>query len=224
MISAVSAPQGSSAGATTTAAAVAGGALDKSAFMKLLVAQMRHQDPLNPADGTAMAAQLAQFSSLEQLINIGDLLRTQGSDSSGLIAAMDRSSALSMIGKTAIVQDSGITVGDGATPWASATIDGTGGSLTLRVVDDAGKTMATQDVGSVTAGPQRVALDAITSGLPAGRYHVEFDLTSGDTVTHPPASVPVAVDGIGVRDGAIVITSGALAYLLSAVQSVTARP
>jgi flagellar basal-body rod modification protein FlgD len=46
-----------------------GGTMGKDAFLKLLVAQMKHQDPLNPMDGQQMAAQLAQFSSVEQLID-----------------------------------------------------------------------------------------------------------------------------------------------------------
>jgi flagellar basal-body rod modification protein FlgD len=221
-------PVGSSGNATSTPAgtatsAVAGGAMGKDAFMKLLVAQMRHQDPLKPSDGTAMAAQLAQFSSLEQLINIGDLLRTQGAEPTGLTAAIERSSALAMIGKTAVVEDNGITVGDNATPWASTTIEG-GGALSLRVVDSTGRTVATHQVGVVAAGTQRVALDTVTKDLPAGRYHVEFDLKSGATVSHPATAVPVTVDGIGLQNGAIVVTSDGRAYPLTAVQSVTARP
>jgi flagellar basal-body rod modification protein FlgD len=55
-------------------------------FLKLLVAQLRNQDPLNPADGTQFLTQLAQFSQLEQLINIRsgiDTLNTQISESPG---------------------------------------------------------------------------------------------------------------------------------------------
>jgi len=48
--------------------------LDKNAFLQLLVAQIRHQDPLNPADSTQFLAQLAQFSELEQMINISTQL------------------------------------------------------------------------------------------------------------------------------------------------------
>jgi len=40
-------------------------------FLQLLVAQLRNQDPLNPSDGTAFIAQLAQFQQLEQSINTG---------------------------------------------------------------------------------------------------------------------------------------------------------
>jgi flagellar hook assembly protein FlgD len=49
-------------------------ALGKDEFLKLLVAQMKNQDPLNPMDGQQMAAQLAQFSSVEQLVTANDTL------------------------------------------------------------------------------------------------------------------------------------------------------
>ena len=39
-------------------------------FMTLLVAQLKNQDPLEPQDGTAFVAQLAQFNSLDQLVGI----------------------------------------------------------------------------------------------------------------------------------------------------------
>jgi flagellar basal-body rod modification protein FlgD len=44
--------------------------IGKDDFLKLLVAQIKNQNPLNPADGVEFLSQLAQFSQLEQLINI----------------------------------------------------------------------------------------------------------------------------------------------------------
>jgi flagellar basal-body rod modification protein FlgD len=58
---------GSASSAITNAA---GGAMGKDEFVKLLITQMKNQDPMNPMDGKDLAAQLAQFSSVEQLINI----------------------------------------------------------------------------------------------------------------------------------------------------------
>ena len=52
----------------------AGGAMGKDEFVKLLVTQMKNQDPMNPLDGKDLAAQLAQFSSVEQLMNINTKL------------------------------------------------------------------------------------------------------------------------------------------------------
>jgi flagellar basal-body rod modification protein FlgD len=47
-------------------------ALGKDAFMKLLVNQIKNQDPLSPSDNTAYLSQLAQFSSLEQMQSLND--------------------------------------------------------------------------------------------------------------------------------------------------------
>ena len=48
--------------------------LGKDEFLQLLVAQLRHQDPLSPMEGAEFAAQLAQFSSVEQLVSANDTL------------------------------------------------------------------------------------------------------------------------------------------------------
>jgi flagellar basal-body rod modification protein FlgD len=42
----------------------------KDAFLQLLVAQVKNQDPLNPTDGVQFLSQLAQFTELEQLIGM----------------------------------------------------------------------------------------------------------------------------------------------------------
>jgi len=47
-----------------------GSSLDKDSFLKLLTAQMKYQDPMNPTDQTGQLAQLAQFSSLEAMTNL----------------------------------------------------------------------------------------------------------------------------------------------------------
>ncbi len=46
----------------------------ENTFLKLLVEQLKHQDPLAPQDGAQFVAQLAQFNSLEQLISINERL------------------------------------------------------------------------------------------------------------------------------------------------------
>ena len=69
--------------------------LGKDDFLSLLVAQLQHQDPLNPAEGTEFTAQLAQFSSLEQLSNINDNLENMEL----FQTSMTNSQAVSYIGK-----------------------------------------------------------------------------------------------------------------------------
>jgi flagellar basal-body rod modification protein FlgD len=81
----VSSAASKTAGATSTSA-------DKDMFLKLMVAQLKYQDPMNPADGTQFLAQTAQFTTVEKL----ESLATSMSD---MLASNRQASAGSMIGR-----------------------------------------------------------------------------------------------------------------------------
>lgn len=78
---------GYSAGNTPKASSK-GGSLGKDDFLHLMMAQMKNQDPLSPMDNTQMVAQMAQFTSVEQLVKISDQLSVMSQslgNNSGLI-------------------------------------------------------------------------------------------------------------------------------------------
>jgi flagellar basal-body rod modification protein FlgD len=79
--------------------------LDKNAFMKLLVSQLEHQDPLSPVANEDFVAQLATFSSLEQLegLNQNVVAMIALNQSNALLSQLTQSSAL--IGKDVTWQD-----------------------------------------------------------------------------------------------------------------------
>ncbi len=65
---------GASAASTTAASTAPGGALGKNAFLQLLVAQLKYQNPMQPVSNTQFVTQLAQFQMLSDLTAIrGDL-------------------------------------------------------------------------------------------------------------------------------------------------------
>ena len=66
-------------------------ALDKNAFLKILIAELSNQDPTQQKDSTAYVAQLAQFSSLEQMTNLN--------------GSVTFSNATTLVGKTVQVSD-----------------------------------------------------------------------------------------------------------------------
>jgi len=68
--------------------------LGQDAFLKLLVAQLRYQDPSNPADGTQFMAQTAQFTQVEKLGQIAEMMQAQQ-----LIGAS------ALVGRTVTYQD-----------------------------------------------------------------------------------------------------------------------
>lgn len=64
--------------------------LGKDDFLKLLVSQLKNQDPLNPMDGKDMAAQLAQFSSVEQLQQLNTTISAQAAKDSAMSDAITK--------------------------------------------------------------------------------------------------------------------------------------
>jgi flagellar basal-body rod modification protein FlgD len=104
---AFTATSGASATATTSttsnAAKTATKDLGKDAFLQLMTTQLRRQDPMNPVDDTAFLAQMAQFTTLEQITNLGDISAQQ-------LSAQATSQALALTGKTvSYVADDGTT-------------------------------------------------------------------------------------------------------------------
>lgn len=72
--------------------------LDKEAFLQLLVAQMKYQDPLEPTSNTEYIAQLATFSQLEELQNVG--------------SSMSQNQAANLVGKPVIMKTTSSTTGE----------------------------------------------------------------------------------------------------------------
>lgn len=91
---------------TSTKTESSGNSLGKDAFLQLLVTQMRYQDPLNPSSDTEFVAQLATFSQLEQLQNLG--------------TTMTNSQSFSLVGKDVIMK---AVDSNGSTTYYSGTVD-----------------------------------------------------------------------------------------------------
>jgi flagellar basal-body rod modification protein FlgD len=89
-ISSISSTNTATAAGSTGLAALPSQTLDQNAFLKLLVSQIQYQDPMNPKSDTDMAAQMAQFTSLQQ-----------ASESSASLAMLQASN---LIGSTVTVQ------------------------------------------------------------------------------------------------------------------------
>jgi len=81
------------------------GGLGKDDFLKLLAAQMRYQDPLSPISDYSFIAQLAQFSSLEQVSNLSDEMRYLRATMDAGQQRANALSALSLVGMRATVLD-----------------------------------------------------------------------------------------------------------------------
>jgi flagellar basal-body rod modification protein FlgD len=168
------------AAADRPALKAAGGTLGKDEFLKLLVAQLKNQDPMNPQNGQEMAAQLAQFSSLEQLTQIGQTLAGQGSYLDGVIASVQASGAQAMLGKTVLAATDQVVVRDGQDSAASVAVGGAGGAAKLRVYDSSGREVAARELGHLAPGQHDLDMDRLVPGLEAGQYTFTVEVAGAD--------------------------------------------
>jgi flagellar basal-body rod modification protein FlgD len=159
----------------------------KETFLTLLVAQLQHQDPLAPQDNAQFTAQLAQFTSLEQLQNMNTKLSTLTSAQT----TTNNLQAATLLGKEVQAQNDTVRVQKqgGVTPFTynlatdSATVQ-------IEVLDQSGSTVRIIQAGAQKAGSQNLAWngkDTQGKTLPEGAYH--FKVTAQDK-----AGKPVAVD------------------------------
>ena len=213
----------SALGATTstslTTAASGGQTMGKTEFLKLLVAQLQNQDPLNPQDPTEFTAQLAQYSSLEQQFTMNEQLAKMA-ESSGDV---QRLTALSLIGKQITAESSQIELAPstdaslaqrlGYTPGVldgqiGYRLDAAASSVKLNIFNDKNVLVSTVDAPASAAGDHFVNWDGKGfSGnlLPAGDYTVEVSASnpvSGKDAETITASAIVRGMVIGVELGA----------------------
>ena len=92
---------------TTETSNINTASLGKDDFLKLLIAQLQNQDPLNPADNTEFVAQLAQFSSLEQLTTMNASLEQSIEFNRTVTETINNSMMVNFMGKSVSAESSG---------------------------------------------------------------------------------------------------------------------
>ncbi len=153
---------------TTTAKS---GALGKNDFLKLLVTQLQNQDPLNPMDNTQFTAQLAQFSSLEELQNINSSIETLHLSQK----AIHNTQALALIGKSVVAPGDKITLSATGADTLYFNLESDAAEATVHIYDAAGNLAASKAQGALEAGRHAFAWDGtddIGTLLDQGTYSV----------------------------------------------------
>jgi flagellar basal-body rod modification protein FlgD len=175
--------------------------LDQDAFLSILVAQLTHQDPLNPMEDTDMTSQLAQFSSLEQLTNINDGISTLNDT----MSQDDILTAVSFIGKEVKAEGYKVSLNEGNASTIYYGFGETVSSIKMNIYDEEGAIVRTVELGSKEAGTYQYTWDGKDedgNDLPDGQYGVGIlgqDL-DGDYVM-VQTEISGTVDGVVTENG-----------------------
>ncbi len=160
------------------------GTLGKDDFLKLLVAQLKNQDPLNPLDNDQFIQENTQFSQLEQATNANKTLQSI----SGGLNNSDKSYAATYLGKYITTDSEGIKV-------AGSKIDPVSFNMPISarvqasVINSKGQTVATIDLGNMTKGNQTFRWDGKDdkgNSVSNGTYSVVLS-----AIDNSGASIPI---------------------------------
>jgi len=194
-------------------------ALGKDDFLTLLVTQLQNQDPMNPEDPTEFTAQLAQFSSLEQLFGVNEQLGKMAAASGDI----ERLSALNLIGKEVVSESGNFELGS-AEVNLGYHLDSAVAGVTLHVQNARGQVVASIPATEVGPGDHFVSWNGTTSAggtLPAGSYTVTATAdTTGDETQTLKSLVRSNVRGVDLDRGGSLLLTDAGSFRMSDIASV----
>jgi flagellar basal-body rod modification protein FlgD len=198
--------------------------LGRNDFLRLLVSQLENQDPLQPAKDTEFVAQLATFSSLEQLIDMNERMDSVISGQQELV----NSQALDLVGKEVLLDTGGtLQLEGGRAETIVFDLDQRPPEARLDIYDESGRRVRSMELESLRAGRHQVRWDGLDDDgneLAPGTYRAEVVLGNeevGESTVMPFVSMPV--EGLHVGPQGIALASDARVVGLEQVLEIRAK-
>ncbi len=207
--------------AETPEAAAPAGTLGRDEFLKMLIAQLENQDPLNPQDSTEFSAQLAQFSSLEQLLRIDEGLGEVVSSQQEVARTIRSLAGASLIGREAFAASDQFEIGaDGsALSLPGFELEGTASTVDLRVFDSRDRGLGTISLGAQNAGTIWIDASAL-SHLPSGTYRFEVQAEAGESNVAATALVRGRVQSARPTASEVLLSIGSITVPYAEVREI----
>ncbi len=205
---------------STPASVIGSDDVNREDFLKLLIAQLQHQDPLNPVENQEFVAELATFSSLEQQQMQTGLLQQMIDNQN----TSDTAQALSLIGKDATVDSDTFFFQEGKQTQFVFNSPGAG-NFPVTITNSTGRVVMQDNVAAYGPGQVSYMFDgrnAQGQSIPPGEYSISIGATmdaSGEQ-TRFPTFMRGEVEGVTFLDGAPILVVNGQAVPMSAVQGV----
>ena len=199
--------------------------LVKDDFLKLLIAQLKNQDPLDPADNTEFVAQLAQFSTLEQMTLMNASLEKTLEINTAMSEAVTNAMIINYFGKN-VTAETDSFIFDGETPvelnfdldkpvlWAK-----------LEITDKAGNFISTISLGGMEEGINTVGWEGLTNlGVKAKPGEYKYSLEAHDYMENEVDVTQIfygVVEGISYKDDKAYLTVSGVNVPFDKIKTIT---
>jgi flagellar basal-body rod modification protein FlgD len=167
---------GASSPAAASSVASASAQATQNQFMKLLVTQLKNQDPLNPMDNAQMTSQMAQINTVSGIAQLNTTLQAL----SASLTPNQTVQAAGMIGHGAMVPGGGISLVSGSPGMGGFSLPSVSDATTVSIYDSTGALVNTLNMGVRPAGVTDWQWDGTNgsgAAMPAGNYSFKVNAT-----------------------------------------------
>lgn len=174
--------------------------LGKDEFLKLLVAQLEHQDPTNPQENGEFIAQLAQFSQLQESQKMSSSLE----DFSSSFQSTQHLQATSLVGRPVHVESEESLLSEEGAISVVADMESSASNVTLNVYNEGGQKVDSYDLGQQPSGRNEFiwsGMDANDERFPPGMYRFEVNASQGGETTEVPTYLSANVNSVTIEPG-----------------------
>ena len=171
-------------------------------FLKLLVAQLSNQDPMNPMDNAQMTSQMAQINTVTGIQQLNQTMQSMSSQFTG----MQMLQGTSMIGRTVLTEGNTLGTAADGTHTAAFDLEGQAANVKIQITTATGELVDTIDLGAGAAGRNYFTWDAADkySGDKSQlRYSVQA--TNGTAAVASTPLAPHAVIAASAGSGSLML-------------------
>ncbi len=173
-------------------------------FLKLLVAQLNNQDPMNPMDNAQMTSQIAQINTVTGIQQLNETVK-------GLVSQFASQQMLqgsAMVGRQVLVEGDSMAVNaETKAAYGALDLSASAASVKVQVLNASGKELGVVDLGSLKAGRYNFEWDA-SDHPDSGPLH--FNVVAQNGEANVPAT-PLTIDqvvGVSQENGALQLQLG----------------
>lgn len=212
----------------TTTTTNSNSVLGKDDFMKLLIAQMQNQDPLEPMENTEFAAQLAQFTSLEQLTNLNENITDSINTNYLLTQSVSNTMTAALIGKEVKLDTDSIPVVGQSSVGIGVNLPSDAKTVTIKIYNEYGTLVKEIADENLSSGDNKLSWDCTDNNgnkIANGTYTYKVEATSGTGSDMTVSSfIWGTIDSVKFTTDGTRLVVGGTEYLLSDISEIFNTP